>query len=855
MRTLPGRDTLELRTNRVFLDPPIGHAASKAASNAQGILTYFVNELRVGSRDTPYSTVSALQSPLIPPGMKSDEILINSWLANDLHARLGDKMTIKYWVVGPMRRLTEHTGAFHIRAILPMEGAANDRDLMPQIPGLADKKDCRDWEPGVPIDLKKIGDNDRRYWTLYRGAPKAFITLESGRRIWNNRFGDLTAVRFPMAGRSRAIVESRVRQAINPASLGLFFIPVRDQALAASSQSLDFGTLFLGFSLFLIVAAILLTALLFALSVEQRSEEVGMLLAVGWTPRRVRRQLLTEGSLLALVAGAAGAALGVFYTKATIQGLSTVWRGAVANSALRYHSEPTTLIIGSLSGFVVALLAVWLVARRQARAPARELLAGGAESETRMLSAAPMPSRHWMGTPSLSVAIVAVGSALVLSIAALFGGKERGAAYFFGAGALLLIGGMAACHFAMAQLARLARGTSAHFTVGALGLRNSARRLGRSLSAIGLLACGSFLVVSVGANRHDSREGSAQRSSGTGGFALYAETALPVFHDLTTQEGRDAFSLDASEMRDIGVIAMRLREGDEASCLNLNRALTPSLLGVQPDALRRRGAFTIVQSVRSPKGARDPWGLLDLPSDDGSIPVVGDVNTVEWSLGKSLGATLPYVDDRGNVLKLHIVGVVANSVLQGHLVLSEANFIKHFPTQSGYQVFLIDAPAARVKAVKQSLTRAMEDVGMSLTSTSDRLAAFNEVENTYLSIFAMLGGLGLMLGSLGLGVVVLRNVLERRSELALLRAVGFRIRSLHWLIFSEHALLLALGLGVGVGSAVVAVLPVLRSPGADTPFVSLGVTLAAVLISGFVWTWSATSLALRGPLLAALRNE
>jgi ABC-type antimicrobial peptide transport system permease subunit len=151
--------------------------------------------------------------------------------------------------------------------------------------------------------------------------------------------------------------------------------------------------------------------------------------------------------------------------------------------------------------------------------------------------------------------------------------------------------------------------------------------------------------------------------------------------------------------------------------------------------------------------------------------------------------------------------------------------------------------------------RALEDVGIDLTPTTERLAAFNTVENTYLSIFAMLGGLGLILGSFGLGVVVLRNVLERRSELALLSAVGFTVGKVHWLVFSEHALLLFLGLAVGTASAMVAVLPALRSPGTEVPLASLALTLAGVLLSGFLWTWGATALALRGPLLAGLRNE
>src|SRR5437660_6730758 len=115
--------------------------------------------------------------------------------------------------------------------------------------------------------------------------------------MWQNRFGNLTAVRYPLsaagppapgAGNAREQAEACIRLALNPASVGLYFQPVREQALAASSQAIDFGQLFLGFSLFLIVAALLLTALLFTLGIEQRTEEVGILLALGFPLRRVR---------------------------------------------------------------------------------------------------------------------------------------------------------------------------------------------------------------------------------------------------------------------------------------------------------------------------------------------------------------------------------------------------------------------------------------------------------------------------------------------------------------------------------------------------------------------------------------
>jgi ABC-type antimicrobial peptide transport system permease subunit len=104
-------------------------------------------------------------------------------------------------------------------------------------------------------------------------------------------------------------------------------------------------------------------------------------------------------------------------------------------------------------------------------------------------------------------------------------------------------------------------------------------------------------------------------------------------------------------------------------------------------------------------------------------------------------------------------------------------------------------------------------------------------------------------------VVVLRNVLERRGELAVLLAAGFRPRALRWLILSEHAALECLGFPIGIIAALVAVLPALLSPSAPVSYISLAVTLGLVFVSGLLWTWAAARLALRGDLLPALRNE
>ncbi|MHC4356966.1 MAG: ABC transporter permease, partial [Planctomycetota bacterium] len=297
IRTLDRQKVHEVRSSRIFIDQSLSDAASDGTI---GILTYFVNELRVGDNATPYSTVVAMTpsgsgNSFIPADMHDDEILINQWLAADLEAEEGDSIELAYFVVGPMRKLLEKKSAFTIRKILPLAGLAVDPELMPDFPGLADADNCRDWEPGIEIDLDKIREKDETYWDDYRGTPKAFVTLAAGQAMWANRYGNLTAVRYALDDTLAGDIERKLLGAVDPGSLGLFFRPVRQLGTKAGAEGTYFGWLFLGLSFFLIAAAIVLTGLLFVFGVESRAEQVGMLVAVGFVPKLVRRLLLAEG--------------------------------------------------------------------------------------------------------------------------------------------------------------------------------------------------------------------------------------------------------------------------------------------------------------------------------------------------------------------------------------------------------------------------------------------------------------------------------------------------------------------------------------------------------------------------------
>ncbi|MCH7556170.1 MAG: ABC transporter permease [Planctomycetes bacterium] len=851
LRKLEHKDILEIRSRRVFIDESITAVTINTGDESFGVLTYFVNELISGDRTTPYSMVAAVEKSvdangLIPMDMQDDEILVNQWLADDLDAKEGDEIELTYFVLGPMGALREGKNSFRIKAILPMDNPGMDPNLMPDFPGLADAENCRDWDPGITIDLDKIRDLDEDYWQQYRGTPKAFVTLRAGQKMWANRYGNLTMVRYPLSSGSSEDIANRLLTKVNPASVGLFFQPVRARGIKAGGQGTDFGQLFLGLSMFLIIAALILMGLLFVFGIEKRSEQVGMLLAVGFSPKLVRRLLFIEGGILAVLGVVGGTAAGLLYTKAMIYGLATVWQKAVSGSTIHFYAKPFTLLIGALVAVAVSLTAIWLTLRKQVSRPARELLAGGLEWQ--FLTA----RQNSKGKIGLCIAAVAaVGAVLLLGI---MGTADSAAVagVFFGAGGLLLIAGLGLTH----ALLRIAAGgwNKVLTSLPGLGLRNSTRRSGRSLAVVGLLACGIFMVIAVGAFRHNPLAHAQERDSGTGGFNIFGESTISILHDLNSPSGRKAMSLDDNLLQDSQIVQLRVHEGDEASCLNLNRAQMPRLLGLQPDRLQQRGSFTFTRTIED-QGDKKLWNLLNSNLGENVVPAIGDYNTIKWALGKSVGDELDYIDEKGRRFRLLLVGMLKNSILQGSLIISEDEFIKRFPSEDGYRVLLIDAPQDRTEAVAGELSARLRDFGLALTPATQRLAEFNAVENTYLSIFQLLGGLGLILGSVGLGLVVLRNVLERRGELAMLQAVGFDKAELKRMVFYEHGGLLIGGLACGIFAALVAVSPALKSPGGQVPYFSLVLTIACIGISGVVWIWIATAFALSGKLLDALRNE
>jgi ABC-type lipoprotein release transport system permease subunit len=626
--------------------------------------------------------------------------------------------------------------------------------------------------------------------------------------------------------------------------------------LSASRGATDFGEYFTYFSFFLVVSAVMLAALFFRLSVEQRAREVGLLRAVGFSTGRVRRLFSAEGFLLAAIGSVIGIIGAVAYGAVMMAGLRSWWSGAVGTTGLRLHVSPISLVGGAAGALVTAVVCIWWTLRGLSHISERSLLAGdmnpgrplqgppiGRGSAARDFSAA------LKGPTYAGGAFALLGVALLAASAA--GSLDRAGA-FFGAGASLLIASLCAVTMWLRRPPRSSLDGHGWRPVWRIGWRNAADRPGRSVLAIGVIASATFILIAVDAFR---REGPlpTDRQSGVGGYPLLVDLLLPIVNDPNSPDGREAIGLQADDQ--ITIEPFRVLPGDDASCLNLYEPRHPRILGASRRFIEA-GRFAFQSAASSSDAERaNPWLLLarDLGAD--VVPVIADANSMTYVLHKSIGDDI-VVTPGDRPVRLRLVAALADSIFQGELLMSDANFARLFPEQEGYRFLLVDVAADRAARTASAIEEGAGDLGADAVETTARLAEFHTVENTYLSTFQTLGGLGLLVGTIGLAAVVLRNVLERRRELALLGAVGYRRGHVFTIVVAENLLLLSWGLVIGIVCALVAIGPAIAERGGRLPATSSSALLVvAVLAAGLVSSVVATRAALRTPLLSSLRSE
>jgi ABC-type antimicrobial peptide transport system permease subunit len=274
---------------------------------------------------------------------------------------------------------------------------------------------------------------------------------------------------------------------------------------------------------------------------------------------------------------------------------------------------------------------------------------------------------------------------------------------------------------------------------------------------------------------------------------------------------------------------MKRSAGNDASCLNLNHVTAPPLLGIDPETFIEDNAFSF--SKKALNGI-NPWKLLDSETNEGTIYGIADQTVLEWGLKTDVGDTLVLKSENGGRLNIIMAAGLKSSVFQGYVLISKKNFTRYFPSVPGNSVFLARGNPELAEAYKADLEERLPNFGIHTELTTARLEAFNEVTNTYLAVFGVFGGLGMIVGIAGLGFVVLRNYNHRKSEFALMMAAGFRLRRIRRMVISDQLIILFAGISSGIISAFIATLPSLRT-NLEIPWVFLITITVLTALAGY----------------------
>ncbi len=839
------------------------------------------------SREVPYSIVVGVDGELQQELEKRAEIplaelrnpycWINSWLAEQLEIQPGEWIQVRYFepetvdgrevekwvqlVVVGILPLTEPESPFRRNRQAQYSDAPtlfNDPNLTPNVPGVTDQESISNWDLPFELELNdKILPVDDAYWNNHRLTPKIMMPYRqaASMQMFGSRFGKTTALRWPATAYADvSLLRDQIEQALLPTRLqkGFAFSPVRSAQLQAASGTTPFDMLFLSLSFFVIIAALLLVTLLFKLGLQQRTQQLGMLMAQGFENSKIRSLLLRELSLVAGLGALLGIGLGIAYARLMIAGLETWWVGAISSPFLTFSFTWQSLIIGGVAGTLTSLITIYASLRRLRKSQPLDMLRG---IDGDAAYGGKQLRLGWLGLAAI-IALAGIG----LVFAALGQSGMARAGSFFGSGMLLLAAALIA-FWQWLGAGALIRSKPQHGNLRQLAWRAICRNPTRSALSLGLLSVASFLIASMSVFQVNPDE------TGYGGFDLLAESSQPIYKNLASANERIAMIGEeaAQGLRDTSIVPMRARRGEDASCNNLFQVSQPTILGVS-SALQELYEFSpnmVSFDWAAKKDSERPWeSLSSLASgeEDDPIPVVLDQNTAAWSLkqGASLGA-LTKVTIEGKDLYFRTVGLLSNSVLQGKLLIGEDNFERLFPKISGYSFFLIrsGSPATQesANAVAAILEKGWSDVGLDVTSSVVVLEQLLGVQNTYISAFQSLGALGLLLGTFGLVAVQLRSVVERRRELALMQAIGFSSSRLAKMLTLETGLLLGGGLCVGIFCSAIALIPYIIETGPQLTILNPLLMLLAVLFVGFLAAALAVRTATRQSVLSGLRSE
>lgn len=772
-------DSGRITSDGVFLKAALVDKLTAECESPNRLFSYLVNDISKDGRSVPYSFATAID---YWNGQPVEGAILSDWAATRLRARAGDVISVSFYVSDELKNLTEKTVSVQVSKVVPVAEFARDAHLSADFPGLSNSESCSEWDSDLPIDMSRITDDDEDYWSVYRSTPKILLPYSLMRPEWAADWGEATQIRTSS--------EASVLTAISSGDFPVTAVQPLEEALSNAVGGVDFGGLFLALGFLIIFAALLLMYSPLGEMYAARAEEFSLMKSVGFSDRRLARVLWREVMPVAGAGAVAGIVLALLYAGVVIFLLGNIWSGATHTDGFSLHPSGWALAAGILTGLLLAAAVVFLAIR-------------GA------LSGKPSGKQQKKNGSGV-IPAVACTAALIICAAAGFVLKSASVVLFIATGCLCIAAGL------LWTRAALRRKDPAAVTRNAVTRQSLSNSLPEVMTGMITLTLGIFITFAVGLNRKDFSDKRAFEGA-TGGFDLWCDLTVPLQHDISTPVGRRSLSLQG--LGDDAFV-MQLTEvgGDDASCLNLNKITTPSILGFRSQDFLE-SSFGIKDNIF---GLEDDGAILSRMSSSHAIYCLADETVLMWSLMMAVGDTLHYSGPSGEKLDVIIAGTLPNTVFQGN-VLIPADKVREHWNVSGSSVLLVKSAKSAAGSI---LETALNEYGIRAVPCTERLRIFNSVTDTYLTIFLMLGAMGLLIGIVSFVIGVRKRLSRKKEEISLLKSLGYPDSMTESSLAYENSILPTAAVALGFISAVVSVI---SSFGAISPWTWLVCITTTVL--------------------------
>lgn len=319
------------------------------------------------------------------------------------------------------------------------------------------------------------------------------------------------------------------------------------------------------------------------------------------------------------------------------------------------------------------------------------------------------------------------------------------------------------------------------------------------------LSIGVFTVFAVGLNRPDFTD-AEMLGKATGGYDLYVESRVPIQYDLNVPEVRQKLSLTGLSEGTMFLSFLRHTE-DEASCLNLNKVETPTVLGINMEKMMPFG----VEQIK-------PFGFPKVYIDEEALI---------WSMMKSVGDTILYTNSKGEKIPVVIAGSYPTGIFHGNALMSEEDFRALWQEESGVEVLLVKS--TKPDEASDLIATALSEYGITIQRTSERIEMFFEVTDTYLIIFLTLGAIGMLLGIFSLIIIIRKNLAANASTTELYLTLGFSKETVERMLVRENTIVPLLSILAGAVGSLVSILA--NATGAGMHAITMAMAWLALLLA------------------------